>query len=75
MLGLLWDSRLLRIAYPSWSGSNSWVRETFEVLGLWEPVKRIDLLMRGFELHQVGKRMLERLALKRNRPSNPIMLG
>ena len=30
-----------------------------EVLGLWEPVKRIDLLMRGFELHQVGKRMLE----------------
>ena len=30
-----------------------------EVLGLWEPLKRIDLLMRGFELHQVGKRMLE----------------
>ena len=30
-----------------------------EVLGLWKPVKRIDLLMRGFELHQVGKRMLE----------------
>ena len=30
-----------------------------EVLGLWEPVKRIDLLMRGFELHQVRIRMLE----------------
>ena len=29
------------------------------VLGLWEPMKRIDLLMSGFELHQVGKRMLE----------------
>ena len=32
---------------------------TSKVLGLWEPLKRIDLLMRGFELHQVGKRMLE----------------
>ena len=34
-------------------GKLSWV------LGLWEPMKRIDLLMSGFELHQVGKRMLE----------------
>ncbi|MFZ8919854.1 MAG: penicillin acylase family protein, partial [bacterium] len=30
-----------------------------EVFGLWEPVKKIDLLMRGFQLHQVGQRMLD----------------
>ena len=65
MLGLLWDSRLLRITYPSWSCSISWVRgDFFEVLGLWEHVKRIYLLMRGFELHQVGKRMLKLASLE-----------